>query len=240
LLHGVGRSRSCGEGPRMIVAGGRVTCGVAVLGVLAGCGPGTRAAVEVNRRELEALRSEADSLRSQLARSQREARLLARKAAKAESEMKRAMSALASSGVKVTPRGASVVMTMASRILFAPGETTLQADARQQLSRVAEYIKTEFPERPVSVEGHTDATLPRRRAEDFETNWEISAARALSVLRCLVDEGGVEPERISAAAYADTRPIASNDTAEGKAENRRVEIVVMPAIETAQISAAFE
>jgi chemotaxis protein MotB len=224
----------------MIVAGRRIVCGVLVLAAAAGCGSGTKAALEANRRELIQLQQERDGLRVQLVRAEREARLLSSKVSKAESEMKRAMTALASSGVKVTPRGASVVLTMASRILFAPGETALQADARQHLVRVAKFINAEFPDRPVSVEGHTDATPPRRRAEEFETNWEISAARALSVLRCLAEDGEVAAERLSAAAFADTRPIADNDTAEGKAENRRVEIVVMPALETSQVSAAFE
>jgi len=76
------------------------------------------------------------------------------------------------------------------------------------------------------VEGHTD-NVPIHTAE-FDSNWELSSARATHIARLLVDKGLIAPERISAAGYAEYHPVASNDTAEGRAENRRVDLVVSP------------
>lgn len=78
----------------------------------------------------------------------------------------------------------------------------------------------------VRVEGHTD-TIPIHNAE-FDSNWELSSARATRMARLLLDMRTIAPERISAAGYAEYHPLADNDTAEGRAENRRVDLVVMP------------
>lgn len=76
------------------------------------------------------------------------------------------------------------------------------------------------------VEGHTD-NVPIHNAE-FDSNWELSAARATRIARLLLELNAVPPERLSAAGYAEYHPVASNDTAEGRAENRRVDVVVLP------------
>ncbi len=78
----------------------------------------------------------------------------------------------------------------------------------------------------VRIEGHTD-TIPIHNTE-FDSNWELSSARATRIARLLLDMHTVDPERVSAAGYAEYRPRASNNTAEGRAENRRVDLVVMP------------
>ncbi len=80
----------------------------------------------------------------------------------------------------------------------------------------------------VRIEGHTD-TVPIHNTE-FDSNWELSSARATRVARLLLDLHTINPERISAAGYAEYRPQASNDSAEGRAENRRVDLVVMPRV----------
>jgi chemotaxis protein MotB len=78
----------------------------------------------------------------------------------------------------------------------------------------------------VRVEGHTDP-IPIHNAE-FDSNWELSSARATRIARLLLVSRTIAPERLSAAGYAEYHPLASNDTAEGRAENRRVDLVVMP------------
>ena len=78
----------------------------------------------------------------------------------------------------------------------------------------------------VRVEGHTD-TIPIHNSE-FDSNWELSSARATRIARLLLQMHAIPPEQLSAAGYAEFRPIAGNDTAEGRAENRRVDLVVMP------------
>jgi chemotaxis protein MotB len=76
------------------------------------------------------------------------------------------------------------------------------------------------------VEGHTD-NIPIHTAA-FDSNWELSSARATHIARLFLDIKAISPERISAAGYAEFHPVASNDTAEGRAENRRVDLVVLP------------
>ena len=76
------------------------------------------------------------------------------------------------------------------------------------------------------IEGHTD-NVPIHTA-DFDSNWELSSARATRIARLFLEMRAVRPERLSAAGYAEFHPVASNDTAQGRAENRRVDIVVLP------------
>ncbi|MFC1594414.1 flagellar motor protein MotB, partial [Candidatus Omnitrophota bacterium] len=78
----------------------------------------------------------------------------------------------------------------------------------------------------IAVEGHTD-NVPIRYS-GWLSNWELSSARALSVLHFLIDEGGINPERLSANGYGEFHPVVSNDTPEGQQQNRRVEIVILP------------
>jgi chemotaxis protein MotB len=78
------------------------------------------------------------------------------------------------------------------------------------------------------VEGHTD-NVPIHNAE-FESNWELSSLRATSIARLFIEMKAIEPDRVSAAGYAEYHPVASNDTEEGRAQNRRVDLVVMPRI----------
>jgi chemotaxis protein MotB len=104
---------------------------------------------------------------------------------------------------------------------LAPGEAQLGPDAVRALRAVAQVVAdAEFP---ITVEGHTDV-MPIASAM-FPSNWELSAVRASSVVRLFV-EGGVRPSRLTAAGYGDQRPVADNATAEGRARNRRVTILV--------------
>ena len=104
-----------------------------------------------------------------------------------------------------------------NRILFPSGSTRLLPDATALLSLLAEVL-AKFPV-PIQVEGHTD-NVPIH-TPSFPSNWELSAARAATVARLLAQHG-IEPDRLAATGFAETRPVASNERAEGRAENRRV------------------
>jgi len=80
----------------------------------------------------------------------------------------------------------------------------------------------------VRIEGHTD-NVPIHDAQ-FDSNWELSSARATRIARLILDMKAIPPDRISAAGYAEYHPVATNDTPEGRAENRRVDLVVMPRV----------
>ena len=118
-----------------------------------------------------------------------------------------------------TPRG--VILRVKGRLFFNPGDASLKPEAYPVLDRIAELIK-KFPNR-VSIEGHTD-NIPIKNSK-YASNWELSMARALSVLQFLTKSKGIDPKKLSIAGFADTRPVAPNDTPEGRAKNRRVEFV---------------
>lgn len=107
-------------------------------------------------------------------------------------------------------------------VLFPPGSADLSPQGKVLLTEVAAVVRN-LPN-PLLIEGHTDNVPIRSRYAD---NWELSSARALSVLRFLSTQSGIVSSRLSAAGYGDQHPIASNDTAQGRARNRRVEIVVV-------------
>lgn len=115
-----------------------------------------------------------------------------------------------------------IVIGLGSDLLFASGSAQVRPSAEPVLAAVAAALR----EKPnaIRVEGHTD-DVPISTAE-FPSNWELSAARATAVARRLI-AAGVPATRVEAAAYADTRPRADNRTPEGRAANRRAEIVVL-------------
>jgi len=121
-----------------------------------------------------------------------------------------------------------VVTIVTDQVLFDPGSDVLTADGQ----RVVDAISDALAPLPnlLSIEGHTDST-PIATAR-FPSNWELSTARATSVLRALVERHAIDPGRLSAAGYADQRPVAANDTAAGRSANRRVEIVVHSTVTT--------
>jgi chemotaxis protein MotB len=126
--------------------------------------------------------------------------------------------------ISVTASRDAVVISLGGALTFGSGSSELRPEARAALDLVANSIRGLSDRNPVRVEGHTDDTPPN--AGRFPTNWELSAARAGAAARFLA-EAGVEPDRITAVGYADTKPIADNNTPEGKTRNRRVEIWIL-------------
>jgi len=107
--------------------------------------------------------------------------------------------------------------------LFDPGKDELKPEAYEALNLVASQLAG-LPN-PLRVEGHTD-NIPINTPR-FPSNWELSASRAITVVRYLIDKFGIPPAKLSALGYGEFRPIAENDTPEGRALNLRVEIVVL-------------
>src|SRR5690606_26199871 len=120
--------------------------------------------------------------------------------------------------VQIQERG--VVVRFADHVLFDLGRADLKPESRQILDRVAESL-IQWPNQ-IRVEGHTD-NWPIR-TERFPSNWELSTARATTVLRYLVEERGLDPTRMAAVGYGEYRPLRPNDTPENRAVNRRVDI----------------
>ena len=118
-----------------------------------------------------------------------------------------------------------MTVKMNDKILFASGSATLGKEGKEALAKVADAFKN-LNGKVIRVEGHTD-NLPIG-TETFPTNWELSTARAIAVVRFL-QERGVDPTKLAAAGYSQYQPVAGNDTPEGRSQNRRIEIVLAPA-----------
>lgn len=127
-------------------------------------------------------------------------------------------------GVVVEPGERHVTFRIQDRLLFSSADVELSDQGRGLLDRLAERLQQFDGE--ISVEGHTDSRSIS--TERFPSNWELSAARATAVLHYLVDHG-VSAAQLRAIGYGATRPLADNDTARGRARNRRVELVLRPA-----------
>lgn len=123
--------------------------------------------------------------------------------------------------VELDERG--VVIRFDSRILFESGSAELNVNAPIVLDATAEVIAE--VDNGVDVEGHTD-DVPLNAFARFPSNWELSGARASTVVRYLLDAAPLAPSRLAAVGMADTRPRRSNDNEAGRAENRRVEVVL--------------
>ncbi len=129
--------------------------------------------------------------------------------------------------ITVTSDERGVVITLAADSFFAEGSAELNInETRDSLLRLSEFfISPELKGRRFRIEGHTDNT-PVGSDSKYPSNWELSAERAMSVLHYLADYG-VDENMFSIAGYADTRPKFSNDTPEGRAYNRRVDIIIL-------------
>ena len=133
---------------------------------------------------------------------------------------------------RIEPRG--LVVVVADGLLFDSGSAQLAGSARSTLEAVAGPLRDSG--RPLVVEGHTD-NQPVSGGR-FETNWELSTARATAVLRDLIDRFGFPSSQLAASGFAETVPLADNATPEGRAKNRRVEILVAAATAVTSAPAA--
>lgn len=141
---------------------------------------------------------------------------------------------LADKKVRLALSEKGLVITIATDgILFDSGKDKIRPEAYPILDKVADVLIKTTLENYIGIEGHTDNEPIKYSG--WKSNWELSTARALSVLHYLINEKKIEPKRISAAGYGEYRPVASNETKEGRRLNRRVEIVILPRISKERI-----
>ncbi len=140
---------------------------------------------------------------------------------------------------EVTDRDVSVMLR--NSLLFKPGSIGLTKKATVVLGRVSEALQSleDLHEWEITVAGHTDNIAPGRTLrKKYPTNWEMSQARAASVVRYLIKKKGFPPGLLGAMGYGEHRPVASNDTRQGRAKNLRIEITVVPIPKAAEIEQA--
>jgi|CXWL01.1.fsa_nt_gi chemotaxis protein MotB len=121
-----------------------------------------------------------------------------------------------------------LTINMVDRVLFDSGQAQVKPAGVKVLKPVSDVLN-KISDKQIRIEGHTDNVNISPKLQDrFKTNWELSTARATTVVRFLIDQGGVDRQHLSAVGYADTHPLAPNDTEQGRASNRRIEIVLYP------------
>ena len=146
---------------------------------------------------------------------------------KAKAELEdRLKSEIADGSIVVENLEKGLVITFVAEVLFSSGKAELRRDSLGKLDRVARVLNTTVRDHNIGIEGHTD-NVPIKYS-NWKSNWELSTARALSVLHYLEKNKKVEPIRLSATGYGEHHPVASNNSKEGRQKNRRVEIVILP------------
>ena len=132
-----------------------------------------------------------------------------------------------SNRIRITHDERGIVITLASDVFFNPASARINIEAsRDILLRLGSYLASDdLAGRKFRIEGHTDS-VDIDPAGPWQSNWELSAMRSISILNYLADLG-IDEKRFQIAGFADTVPIASNDTPEGRAYNRRVDIIIL-------------
>ena len=128
--------------------------------------------------------------------------------------------------IKLEETSRGLTMTIVNSLIFEPGRAELSTEGNELIGNVAGIIKERFPNRELLIEGHTD-NQPIVHS-GWRSNWELGAARALNILHELTGEHGIDPALVSATSYGETRPTTTNATEEGRAQNRRAVIVILP------------
>lgn len=119
-------------------------------------------------------------------------------------------------------------VTLVDKLLFDAGKVEIAKRGKEVLLELADTLR-ENKDQNIVIEGHTDdVPIGLVLIEKYPTNWELSTARAVGVVRFLQEKGWLEPERLSATGYSYYKPVASNDTAEGRSQNRRIEMILVP------------
>jgi chemotaxis protein MotB len=139
--------------------------------------------------------------------------------------------ALDSKDVTISALQGRLTLNILDKVLFDLGSATLAPDGKAILQKVAKVLG-QFPGRRIEVVGHTDnVPIHNRTAEGFTDNWSLSAGRALAAVRFLI-ESGVAPVRCIAAGAGEFQPVADNGAPEGRSKNRRIEVIILPDLET--------
>ena len=135
---------------------------------------------------------------------------------------------ISSGQIKVTELKGKLTLNMVEKILFNSGQANVKDSGKAILDRIAAALKN-IQDKDIRVEGYTDdVPLSPKLRDRFPTNWELSTARATNVVRYLVETDGLDPSRLIAAGFGQYHPIVTNQTDDGRAQNRRIDIVLVP------------
>jgi chemotaxis protein MotB len=197
---------------------------------------GKAAAVANERDELIKQRDTLDARTSQLSTTlQQREEELARLTATSRSLEEKLAAEIKRGDVKVTQSEGRIRVDLLDKVLFDSAQADVSPRGEEVLGRLGAILQG-IEDRQIQISGHTDdapINLPDLKAK-FPTNWELSAARAVNVVRFLSEKAQVKPARLVVAGYGQYRPIATNATPKGRAANRRIEVLLLPPLEARQ------
>lgn len=181
-----------------------------------------RARLTALRKELENTVGRVRELEAELARKDSAVILLKEAIAKA-------LAGFEKLDIRVEYRNGKVYVILPEKLLFASGSINVDPKGREALVEIGKALNKQ-PTVQMAIEGHTD-NIPMKGSEAIKDNWDLSVLRATSIARILIDDAKMSPKRIQAVGRGDTQPIESNETPEGRARNRRTEIILTPQLD---------
>ncbi|MBZ9631119.1 OmpA family protein [Salegentibacter sp. LM13S] len=132
-------------------------------------------------------------------------------------------------GLTVEQRNGKVYVSMENKLLFSSGSWAVNNEGRQAVQQLGQVL-AENPDIAVLIEGHTD-NVPYGGSGALNDNWDLSTKRATSIVQILRENNNIDPQNLTAAGRGEYAPIATNETAEGKAKNRRIEVILTPKLD---------
>lgn len=194
------------------------------------------AQLEAKEKALAAEQERLNKLKNDLQeRSQRVNELEGMIAAKEEGmkrlkeTLSRALNSFEGKGLTVEQKNGKVYVSMENKLLFGSGSWTVGTEGKSAVAEVAKVL-AQNPEIDVLIEGHTD-NVPYSSSGPIVNNWDLSTKRATAIVNIIRENKGVDPKNLTAAGRSEFAPIASNETAEGKSKNRRIEIILSPRLD---------
>ncbi|MBI6117210.1 OmpA family protein [Salegentibacter maritimus] len=174
------------------------------------------------QRDLDARSRRVDELESLIAA--KDAKMNALKDA-----ISKALTNFEGKGLTVEQRDGKVYVSMENKLLFSSGSWAVNAEGRQAVNQLGKVL-AQNPDIAVLIEGHTD-NVPYRGSGTLKDNWDLSTKRATSIVQILKENNNIDPQNLTAAGRGEYAPIATNETAEGKAKNRRIEVILTPKLD---------
>ncbi len=141
----------------------------------------------------------------------------------------RALTDFEGNGLTVEQRDGKVYVSMENKLLFKSGSWAVGAEGRRAVEQLGSVL-AQNPDIAILIEGHTD-NVPYTGSGQLTGNWDLSTKRATAIVKILRENGSIKPENLTAAGRGEFAPIATNDTAAGKAKNRRIEVILAPKLD---------
>jgi chemotaxis protein MotB len=181
--------------------------------------------IESQKDSIVGLQNELEKERTVVQQKDKKISDLERTRAEIETSLK---DQIAQKNIKIEEIEGKLKVTFVDKILFDSGSTKIKPKGKEVILTLSDSFKDNIKQ-SIVVEGHTDdVQIGSVLQERFPTNWELSAARATSVVRFLQEKGTIAPERLTASGFSFYKPVDTNETEEGRKQNRRIEIILIP------------